>query len=131
MSTETLSPDSIVRERLQSLEFGTNLTLDLRSLAAVIYQNAKNKGWWDENRNDGEMIALMHSELSEALEGLRANDPPSDKITQFTSVEEELADCIIRILDFAHARNKRVVEAIFAKMQYNSLRAVKHGGKKF
>ena len=36
-----------------------------------VHNNAKEKGWWDEERNDGEMIALMHSELSEALEALR------------------------------------------------------------
>ena len=36
-----------------------------------IHETAKSKGWWDSERNDGELIALMHSELSEALEALR------------------------------------------------------------
>jgi NTP pyrophosphatase (non-canonical NTP hydrolase) len=89
------------------------------------------KGWWESNRNDGEMIALMHSELSEALEGLRAGDPESDKIHGFSSVEEELADVIIRIADFSCARNLRLGQAIQAKFAYNTTRAHKHGGKKF
>ena len=53
------------------------------------YQINKANGWWSWDRNDGELIALMHSELSEALEGLRHKNPKSDKIPEFSSVEEE------------------------------------------
>jgi len=82
-------------------------------------------------QNDGEKIALMHSELSEALEGLRAGNPPDDKVTEFSSVEVELADVIIRIFDLAGKREWDVVGAMLAKLQMNRGRPYRHGGKKF
>ncbi len=82
-----------------------------------------------EKRNDGELIALMHSELSECLEGLRHGDPESDKIKGFSTTEEEMADLFIRAGDFCEARDLRIEEAIKAKMKYNSKRPIKHGKK--
>lgn len=82
-------------------------------------------------RNDGEMIALMHSELSEALEALRHGNGPSDHIPEFSGVEEELADVVIRIADYAQKRGLRVAEAIIAKMAFNNNREHRHGGKAF
>ncbi len=91
---------------------------------------ATEKGWWEDPRDDGTCIALMHSELSEGLEGLR-NMANSDKIPGFLAIEEELADCIIRIMDFSEQRAFDVGKAVEAKMEYNRERSHKHGGKKF
>jgi len=99
--------------------------------AAEINQNAIEKGWWEGDRNDGEMIALMHSELSECLEALRHGNPPDSHIPEFKGSEAELADVIIRIMDYGAAKGLRIAEAIIAKSEYNKGRAYRHGGKEF
>jgi NTP pyrophosphatase (non-canonical NTP hydrolase) len=96
-----------------------------------IYEDNKDKGWWDGERNDGELIALMHSELSEALEAYRHGNPLSEKIPDFSHVEEELADTVIRIMDMCGARGFDLGGAIEAKLAHNRTRSHKHGGKKF
>ena len=88
-------------------------------------------GFEDAARSDPEAIALIHSELSEAIEALREGNPPDDKIPDFSGVEAELADAVIRIMIMGHARNLKIGEAIIAKMNYNRGREYKHGGKAF
>ena len=82
-------------------------------------------------RRAGEMIALMHYELSEALEYLRHGNPPSDHITAHSGAAEEMADCVIRIMDMGLARGWNVADAIIDKIRFNAEREYKHGGKKF
>lgn len=98
-------------------------------VSAQVHDWAVRKNFWEQGkeRNDGELIALMHSELSEALEALRHGNPPDDKIPGFNGAEAELADTIIRIMDAARGRGWRVAEAIIEKMAYNEGRPRKHG----
>ena len=63
-------------------------------------------------RNSAEMLALMHSELSEGLEALRHGDPADSHLPEFNSLEVELADVVIRMMDFAAAKGLKVAEAI-------------------
>ena len=97
------------------------------SAATDAHHTARQKGFWDQERNNGEMISLLHSELSEALEALRKNDPMDEKIPEFSAVEIELADAVIRIMDLAQARGWRIAQAVEAKMKYNTTRPPKHG----
>lgn len=88
-------------------------------------------GFYDNPVDDGTRIALMHSELSEALDAMRHGDPPDSHIPQFSGTEAELADVVLRIMDFSQHRGLRVAEAIIAKLAYNATRPRMHGGKKF
>ena len=80
-------------------------------------------------RNNGELIALMHSELSEALEALRHDNPPSNHVPEISLLEEEMADLAIRLGDFCEARNIDLEKAIQLKMKFNETREYKHGKK--
>lgn len=92
-----------------------------------IHGLAISKDWWDEDRNDGELIALCHSELSECLETLRKGNPESTKIPGHCHAVEELADCVIRICDMCGAREWDLAGAILAKHEFNHSRPPKHG----
>lgn len=116
-----------------------NMERTIDSLAEEIHKTAISKGFWDheilfENYNTNnekivlrnpsiypEKIALMHEELSEALREQRRGDEPKE--------EEELADCIIRILDYAAARDMSIGLAIAVKMNKNRDRPYLHGKK--
>jgi len=132
------------------MEYGPTFRNEFAEMQTAVHENAKAHGWWEDgDRNDGECIALMHSELSEALEALRAGNPPNDKGLEsrhwppapagdlhaesvpLSSVEEELADVVIRIMDYAERRGFDVATAIVKKHAYNKGRPHKHGGKLF
>ena len=115
--------------------FNYNLTLQLpfilpafEQLQNTITAAMSAQGFWD-SANTGEKIALMHSELSEMLEADRKSIEVSEHIPEFSGVEEELADLIIRALDFAGYHQLRLGEAILAKMTFNLNRPFKHGKK--
>jgi NTP pyrophosphatase (non-canonical NTP hydrolase) len=82
-------------------------------------------------------LMLMVTELAEVAEALRtANKHPDDLsyaqsavIPEFTQEEEELADALIRLLDYAGTYRLRLAEATLAKMAYNKTREPMHGKK--
>lgn len=101
------------------------MNLNLASLAKEFCDNATKHGFW-ETPNRGERIALMHSELSEALEYIR-KPGPDDKLPQFSGEVVELADALIRILDYCHYYGLPIEDAVIAKHEYNKTRPFKHG----
>ncbi len=99
---------------------------ELNLLCKDIHQMNRDKGFWEGTQNVGEKIALMHSELSEALEANRKN-LMDDKLPEYRGLSVELADCLIRIFDFCGAYNIPIGEIMFKKLDYNSTRPYKHG----
>ena len=93
------------------------------------HDNAVAHGFWKDggHRNQGEAIALMHSELSEALEAMRKGNRVSEHIADYTEVEEELADLVIRVMDLAGGCGFMVAGAIVEKMRFNEWRSFRHG----
>lgn len=96
--------------------------MEIEEMVDQVHKNAVAKGFW-QSKNIGEKIALCHSELSEALEALRCNDPEN--------FAEELADTVIRIFDICGHLEIDIAEHIKKKHMRNLERPAMHGGKKF
>ena len=95
--------------------------MSITRVAEMVHKNARDHGWWDECRSTPEMLCLIHSEVSEALEAHRANSREG--------VEEELADVVIRVFDMAVGLGMNIERAILIKHAINIKRPYRHGGK--
>lgn len=100
----------------------------LNELARAINEINRANGWevlqpheWDDPRRIPTVIALIHSEASEALEGFRKGDR--------ANVAEEFADVLIRVLDATGGLGIDMDEEVRKKLAKNRTRGYKHGGK--
>jgi len=103
--------------------------MTIAELQEEVHRIAVEHGWWDKERSTGEALMLIVTEVSEAMEAYRIGNPPSRAIPGFSRLEEELADVIIRVLDFAEGNGLNIEGAIAAKVGYNEARPYRHGGK--
>ena len=101
----------------------------MNTLAKEIVAINQANGWnvtgpadWFQDYKIPAIIALIHSEASEALEAFRANDREN--------FEEELAGIVIRVLDLAGGMEIDIAGAIRAKLEKNKTRVYWHGGKR-
>lgn len=74
------------------------------------------------NARIGLKIALVMGELGETLEAVRKNLGPDSHCPEFTSEEVEVADAVIRLMNYAHDRKLRLAQAIVAKNNHNRTR---------
>lgn len=109
----------------------------IRSVQKKCYEQSAYQGWHKTPREPGTMIALIHSEISEALEGIR-KDLNDSHLPHRKASEVELADAVIRIFDFGGKFNLDIAGAIAEKLYYNLHREdhklenrMKQGGKAF
>lgn len=115
----------------------------LTELSKQIHENAVKHGWWEGEVDFPTIVALCHSELSEALEEYRSGNPnfyyisngfKSENIDEIgegkpEGIAVEMIDCLIRILDWCGQNGIDVDRLLKIKHEYNKTRSYRHGGK--
>ena len=93
------------------------------------YRIAETHGFHAMDRSVAEALCLIHSEISEALESIRGDNPESTQCPGRSNFSVELADAVIRIFDLAGVMEIPIGEVIIEKMLFNNNRPFMHGKK--
>lgn len=96
----------------------------------AVWKNADNHGWHNPSCDLATDLLLVHSEVSEACEALRKGHVHYHPDNHAT-VEEELADVIIRVMHIAAKNNLDIERTVWEKHRYNIQRPYRHGNKAF
>lgn len=122
----------------------TGAAMDLGWLVEHSHSIAIEKGWHEERRTFGDIIALCHAELSEAVEEFRQGHKPTEiyyegydlnnpivpgQLEKPCGIPIELADVVIRIADYCGLVGIDLDRAVKLKLLYNESRPYRHGGK--
>lgn len=108
------------------------MSKSLAEMAAEVTAWCVRKGWEpDPGRTFGDECALLHSEVSEALEAYRSwkFDDPTEEGGKPEGVASEFADILIRLLHYANAHGIDLEAEYERKMAYNERRPWRHGGR--
>lgn len=146
-------------ERAQARGYSRSIKNAMDNLQTEAHETAKEKGWWDDGyiKTPLECHALMVSEIAEAMEAHREapgvvlwanggltgieNTAASLHDANANCVDQnlkpwkpegelvELADCVIRIMDYFGYRKQSLADFVALKMHYNRTRSLRHGGK--
>jgi len=109
--------------------------MDFSEIMRLVHTNSKDKGWWEKEKWFGDECSLYHSEISEAFEEFRKGKALKEiytnpeKPNKPEGIAIELADVIIRIMDFCQGKGIDLEEALLIKHEYNKIREFRHGGK--
>lgn len=118
-----------VIDRLDDVIINEGVKDEVNYMSELCHGVAKEQGWWTNletgeplERNKGELLCLIHSEVSEVMEGVRKN-LMDEKLPHRSAEEVEMADVLIRIFDYAGAYNLDLGGALIEKLIYNTKRA--------
>lgn len=107
--------------------------MEFKGIAQMVHLNAVDKGFWEDKPTIDREVALIHGEVSELHEEYRKGHLPNQPYYRadgkVEGINAELADIVIRCMDFAEGYGIDLEQAILEKHKFNTTRPRLHGKK--